>query len=242
MCRDQTLHIFSLIKFVIFYTNSKTHQKSSHNKKLYNLIKGDCMNQFTLERRNLNLKPRILREVGFIPGNIYGKKKEGSIPVKIPYLDFANVLNQTGEIYTISFEGEEFFGKIQAYQRDPVSNKIIHFSICPILNKSKPISLDIPIKLIGERSNNPLTGVVIQKKDSIRVSGELANFPDLVNVDVSRLKVGDSVLLSELKLKNISVQESKPDEVIAVCRPSGAMLENYLLENSSSDLAQSETV
>ena len=55
------------------------------------------MNTLKAEKRSMDVKAKRLRREGFVTGNVFGKKIEGSIPVKIERTALDRLLKTSGK-------------------------------------------------------------------------------------------------------------------------------------------------
>ena len=55
------------------------------------------MNTLKAEKRNMEIKAKRLRREGFVTGNVFGKKIEKSIPIKLVRSDVDKLLKEHGK-------------------------------------------------------------------------------------------------------------------------------------------------
>ena len=59
------------------------------------------MNKLNIELRNLDMKNNILRDMGTIPGVVYGPEMD-TTPIKLTAKELSKALSKPGEIYQIN--------------------------------------------------------------------------------------------------------------------------------------------
>ena len=166
------------------------------------------MKEFTLtgqKRTDLGKKAsKALRKEGLVPCNLYGEKKdENGNPVAfsfaIPMAELRKVI-YTPHIYIIrlNIEGEEHTAVMREQQFHPVSDALLHVDFYEI-NESKPVTVGIPVKLVG-------------LAQGVRDGGRM-NL-SIRKINVTALKIGKSIKVGELSFEGLEI--ATPKEVI-VC-------------------------
>jgi len=154
-------------------------------------------------------KIKKLRQEGILPANIYGKDVK-SIGVQIDLKTFSDVYKQTGETGLVNLTvGKETKARpvlIHNLQKDPVTDEPLHVDFRQV-DLTKKVTADIPLEFISEAPAVEKGGVVVQLMDEVEVEALPTDFPDKIEVDVSRLaKIGDSIALKDLKIDTKKVK------------------------------------
>ena len=173
-------------------------------------------------REQKGKKTNQLRSEGYVPGVVYGNKKENK-HIKINNIDFKKVLSGAGEstLIDLSIDGKDI-GKviINDYQTDPVTDKIIHFDLYQV-RMDKKIVAKVPINFIGESPAVKNEGGVLVKSHNIF---EINCLPgDLIHdleVDLSGLgHVDDIIRVKDLKISDKIEILSSPEVVVVTVAP-----------------------
>ncbi|MCI0405411.1 MAG: 50S ribosomal protein L25, partial [candidate division Zixibacteria bacterium] len=149
-------------------------------------------------------KAKKFRAQGLLPGVVYGEGK--STPVVFNAHDF-ETLHQSirGENVLINLEIqngglETKKTLIKAIQREPVWGKILHVDFQHV-SLSKKITVKVPVHLIGTPVGVKDTGGILQHTfRELEISCLPTEIPQHIDVDVSLLKIGDSVHVRDLRL------------------------------------------
>ena len=162
-----------------------------------------------------------LRKKGFIPAIIYGEGKEGT-KVTLQSSEFNSVYKKTiGEmsLFDIDIEGEKTLTIIREKQIHPVSREIIHVDFVE-LHKGKPITLNVPIRFVGEPIGVKDGGVLDVLHRHLEVSCLPKDLPEVVELNVENLKIGETIHLFNLDLDS-SLTLKLPDDaaIVAVRTP-----------------------
>lgn len=172
------------------------------------------------ERKDFNKSgTRKNRKEGNIPGVFYSKNNK---PIHINVADKAiNPLVFTSKTHLISLELEghgEYECIIKDIQFDPVTDKVIHFDLLG-LTKGEKITLEVPVQLLGTAIGVKEGGIIQHVMHKIEVECLPRNIPEHIVVDVSGLKLGDSIHISDLKLDDIDFTDPKESLIVQVTHP-----------------------
>jgi large subunit ribosomal protein L25 len=156
------------------------------------------------------------RKEGLIPGVFYSKS---NTPIHINVVDKAiNPLVFTAKTHLISLElegHEEYECIIKDVQFDPVTDRVIHFDLLGLM-KGEKIILEIPVQLIGTPVGVKEGGVIQHVMHKIEVECLPRNIPEHIVVDVSGLKLGDSIHIGDLNYEDIEFTDSKESLIVQV--------------------------
>lgn len=85
------------------------------------------MNTFKAEKRDLNVKAKKIRREGYVTGSVFGKKIDGSIPLKIDAHDAEMTLRGLKLLDKVELiiEGEKKEVIIKEVQKDILKRQII---------------------------------------------------------------------------------------------------------------------
>ena len=159
---------------------------------------------------------RRLRSEGYIPGVFYSKNNQ---PIHINVSDKAiNPLVFTAKTHLISLQLEghdEYECIIKDVQFDPVTDKLIHFDLLG-LTKGEKIILEIPVRLTGTPVGVKEGGIIQHVMHKIEVECLPRNIPEHITIDISGLKLNDSVHISDLKYDNIEFTDSQDSMIVQV--------------------------
>ena len=82
------------------------------------------MNTLKAEKRSMDIKAKKLRREGYVVGNVFGKKIEGSIPVKFHTLELEKFLKKAhkGSQIMLDVEGTQYDALIKDVAYNPVAS------------------------------------------------------------------------------------------------------------------------
>ncbi|MCL4121734.1 UNVERIFIED_CONTAM: hypothetical protein GTU68_023470 [Idotea baltica] len=140
---------------------------------------------------------KALRNAGQVPCVLYGGEK----PVHFSATELAfSKLVYTPNAHTVVIEldsGDKFSAVLQDIQFHPVTDRILHIDFYQLF-EDKEIALNIPVNLIGNSIGVKNGGVLRKNNRKLRVKALPANLPDLIEIDITPLKIGDKVAVRDL--------------------------------------------
>lgn len=161
---------------------------------------------------------RRLRNAGLIPGIIYGKGE--NLPISIDAVEFRTLMRAKGTsaaLVELAIEGGE--GKlsiIKDYQRNALSQKIVHIDILEV-DPNAEMTTVIPVRTKGESIGVLTENGTLEVVSSITVRCLPKDLPEFIEVDVSDLHIGHSIHIGSLPaLPGVSFP-SNQNPTIAVC-------------------------
>lgn len=164
-----------------------------------------------MERQKLEAQSRTkagtglgkMRRAGFVPGVVYGKKREAQtiIQVSLKDLDKA-VRTEAGfnAIFELQIDGkEEGLVRIREYQAHPLKRVFSHVDFQTV-DLTTRIEVEVPIQIIGKAEGLKEGGVLEQQRRSLILKCLVTQIPDHIEIDVTLLKIGQSVHADEIQL------------------------------------------
>ena len=162
---------------------------------------------------------KLLRKEGLVPCNLYGEQKdENGKPVAmsfaVPMTELRKVV-YTPHIYVINLiiDGESHTAVMKELQFHPVTDALLHVDFYEV-NDQKPLTIGIPVKLVGLAQGVRDGGRMNLSIRKINVTAHYQQIPEHLDVDVTALKIGKSIKVGELSFEGLEI--ATPKEVI-VC-------------------------
>jgi large subunit ribosomal protein L25 len=163
---------------------------------------------------------RRLRASGNVPAVLYGKHIE-PVSLVLNSGELSRLLKETAgaaALVELVQEGKEpTLSVVQEVQRNPVTDQIVHIDFHEV-SAQEEMETHVNIHLIGEafgvKNQNGLVDFVTHQID-VRCLPK--NLPSFVEVDVSGLKVGESIHVKELPKYEGVTYLADADHVIASC-------------------------
>ena len=147
------------------------------------------MNTLKAEKRSMDIKAKKLRREGYVTGNVFGREMKESVPVKMEKAAVDRLLKACHKD-EIDFQAL-------------VSNEKVH-SVAEIV-------------LVGHEKDTG--GVLEQLLEEVQFKAYPSALVDKVEVDVSNMKVGDSIKVKDLTLssdKDVDVMTDPETTVVTL--------------------------
>ena len=156
---------------------------------------------------------KALRNAGQVPCVLYGG--DNVLHFSAPELAFKNIV-YTPNVYTAAIElnGKTYDAILQDTQFDPVTDKILHIDFYQ-LNKSKEITIEVPIQIEGTSPGIMAGGTLRIVNRKLKVKALPDNLPDFVPVNISGLEMGNKLYVTKLAQENYKIMH--PDNTV-VCQ------------------------
>lgn len=139
---------------------------------------------------------KALRNAGQVPCVLYG----GDQPVHFSAEELAfSKLVYTPNAHTvvIALGDTSYNAVLQDIQFHPVTENILHIDFYQLFD-NKEIAMDIPVVLIGNSIGVRAGGVLRRNRRKLRIKALPTNLPDFIEVDISKLRIGNKVYVSQL--------------------------------------------
>ena len=158
---------------------------------------------------------KALRNADKVPCVLYGC--ENPLHFSANELDFSKlVYTPNAHTVVLDINGDQKINAIlQDIQFHPVSDKILHVDFFQ-LSDDKEVNMEIPVVIEGSAPGVMLEGgTLVVSKRKLKVRALPKDLPDLINVDISSLKLGDKISIVDLESENFIILH--PDNTV-VCK------------------------
>ena len=118
-------------------------------------------------------------------------------------------------IINLELEGKTYKCILQDAQYHPLSDKMVHADFLEV-NDTKPVSIKIPVKLTGVSEGVKQGGKLAVKMRTLKVKGLVKNLPDVLEIDITKLGLGQAIKIEKLAFPNLEIIESKSAVVCIV--------------------------
>jgi large subunit ribosomal protein L25 len=163
---------------------------------------------------------RRLRRSGVVPGVLYGAGRE-ALAVEIGARELRHLLTEEATVLEVELEGDRSPAVIKEVQRDPVKGDPIHIDLMRV-QLDRPIHAVVPLELVGgeEAPGVKEGGILEQIIREVTVEGLPTAIPAALEVDVSKLGIGDNLTVADLIAPaGVKVLTETPDAIVATITP-----------------------
>jgi large subunit ribosomal protein L25 len=167
---------------------------------------------------------RRLRKVNRIPAILYGKHADPE-KLSIEGPEFVRLLKSvSGRALLIEInradKPEKALTFLQEIQRDPITDKYLHVDLHEVKADEK-FEIRVPIHLAGESFGvKNQSGVLEMNTHTLRIRCLPGDLPEVIEVDVTPLKVGETIKIGELKpVSGVEFLDGKGQPVVSCVEP-----------------------
>lgn len=162
-------------------------------------------------------KSKKIRKDGYVPCVMYGEKDH--IHFSVPMILFKELV-YTPEVYLIdvNVEGDVYQCVLQDIQFHPVSEMILHADFLK-LEKDKPVKVNIPVRFEGTSPGVVKGGRLMPKLRYVKVKALPKDLPDFIMVNISKMDMGKSFKVRDLKITDFEILNSPQVSIATVETP-----------------------
>ncbi|GAB4326697.1 MAG: 50S ribosomal protein L25 [Candidatus Zixiibacteriota bacterium] len=201
----------------------------------------------TVSRRTKTGKgvARKLRAAGRVPGILYGESTQPQ-PLDLAGSELNAILRKSSSEQIVidltvgQDSGDPQMALLRDIQHDPISGEVLHVDFLHI-SPTKPIVVTVPVHLAGTPVGVKERGGILQHVlRELEIESLPADIPDKIDVDVSKLDVGDAIHVSEISVAGVRFVTA-PERTIASVVPPTVIRETTVVETAAEgEAAESE--
>jgi len=169
-------------------------------------------------------RARKIRARGLIPAVFYGPRSK-TISLTVDPKALAKVLQtEAGENVLIDLEirrGNQSDRKvvmIKDMQIDPLQRTTLHTDFYEVA-LDEMVTVEVPIHLVGKPEGIKMGGILEQIRREIQIQCLPGDIPKSIDVDVSSLRIGDSIHVQDLRVEKAKILSETNFTVVTVVPP-----------------------
>jgi len=172
------------------------------------------------QKRDLKSKSNVkLRNSGLIPAELYGHGFANQ-NIAVLALEFDKVFSQAGESTLVDLQIDDQAAikvLIQAVQKDPVSDQVIHLDFRQVKMDEK-IEAEVMLELVGVApAVKELGGILVTALNSIHIKALPQDLVHEIKIDVSGLnELGSMLRVSDLEVPETLEVLNKPETAVII--------------------------
>jgi large subunit ribosomal protein L25 len=155
-----------------------------------------------------------LRNKGHVPCVLYGGKEQ--IHFHADAREFKPVIYTPEScLVQIKLGEKEYTAILKESQYHKITDKLIHADFLEVIS-GKAVEMEIPIKLNGQSEGVKDGGRLVQKARKLKVSAMIEKLPQYIEINIEKLSIGKSVLVSDLNYEGVTFLHPKSLSVVGV--------------------------
>jgi large subunit ribosomal protein L25 len=163
---------------------------------------------------------RELQRQGYLLGNVLSKGTD-SVSIAVKKDEFRKVLNKFGRNAIINLESsddETYTVMVKDIQLTPIINEYYHIDF-QVVSLTQEMKTDVSINIIGLESLESRRLILNRHLDVVSVVGLPQDIPDMIDVDVSSLEVGDQITINDLTFNKVTPEVEGDTPVASASEP-----------------------
>ena len=187
---------------------------------------------------------RKLRAKGLIPAIFYGSRSK-SISLVVDPNELAKALQtEAGDNVVIDLDirkGDQSDRKVvmvKDLQIDPLQRTALHTDFYEV-TMDEMVTVEVPIHLVGKAEGTKVGGILEQIRRTIQIQCLPGDIPKGIDVDVSPLKIGDSIHVQDLKAEKAKILFETNFTIATVVPP---VVEEKVVEAAAPEAAEGAEV
>lgn len=167
-----------------------------------------------------------LRASRRVPAVLYGPNVTDNIHFSVEEIALEKILSvPTTKLQDITIDGQNYRTLLKNVEFDPITDKPLHADFY-VLSDSHPVSLKVPIRLIGTpRGVLEGGGRMFQPLKIMRIKVLPNKIPADFSLDVSHLIIGDALRVSDVEMDGIIPLDASTRTIVVIKPPKGALVE-----------------
>ena len=166
---------------------------------------------------------KALRAQDLVPCVIYGG--ETSIHFSAPLLSFRGLVYVAeANLAVIELDGKKIEAVIQDMQFDVLTDKLTHIDFIEVLD-GKAVTVEVPVSLTGNAHGVRLGGKLKPVLRKVKVKGMAKDIPGVIHHDITDMRIGASLRVSDIKEGKSFEILNTPSAVICSIKTSRNMVE-----------------
>lgn len=157
---------------------------------------------------------KAARREGLVPCVIYGGAENVNFFVAEKDLK-PLIYTPNSYIVEIDIEGKKETAVLREAQFHPVREQILHIDFYRV-QEGKPVNIALPVRLTGSAEGVKVGGKLMLSVRKLVVSAPLDKLPDEIIVDVTPLKVGQTIFVGDLNIDGVKFISPATQAVCAV--------------------------
>lgn len=155
-----------------------------------------------------------LRYEGKVPAVLYGGTEQVHFAVTRADLNDA-IYSPEANFLEITVGGKVVKAIIKDAQFHPLTDLLLHVDFLQLFDE-KEINMEIPVKLTGTSPGVKMGGKLVQKLRKLRVKALPKNMPQVVEVSIAKLEVGNLFRVRDLQKGEYVVTNTPEDTIVSV--------------------------
>jgi large subunit ribosomal protein L25 len=147
----------------------------------------------------------------------------------------------TPNVYLVKLDvdGTAHTAVMREIQFHPVTDQILHIDFYPV-REDRPVAIEVPVAISGNSEGVRQGGKLQVVNRRLKVSALPEHLPDVLNIDVTNLALGKSIVVGDLQYENVQILNPKVAIICAVKTTRAALGQQPGSDNAAASAAATE--
>ena len=158
---------------------------------------------------------KSFRRQGLVPCNLYGLGLE-NILFTVNEKELKGITHTPASyIVDLNLGGKVYTAIAHEFQWHPVEYNCLHADFLAV-NETKPIAINVPLKLTGHPKGVQAGGKFTQSARSLKVCALMKDLPDELELDVTPLELDKRMVAGDVKVEGLQILSDKNTIICSV--------------------------
>ena len=157
---------------------------------------------------------KAARREGKVPCNLYGAGENVTFVVDEKELR-SLIYTPSSFIVELDFNGKVEKAVMREAQFHPIREQVLHIDFYRVV-EGKPVAIALPVRLTGNAEGVKVGGKLALSARKLTVKAMVDKLPDEIVVDVTPLKVGQTIFVGDLQIEGLTFVTPATTAVCAV--------------------------
>ena len=158
---------------------------------------------------------KAIRAQGLVPCNLYGLGLE-NVLFTVDARDLKGLTHTPASyIVDLVLDGKKYTAVVHELQFHPIEDVCLHVDFLQV-NEEKPIAIKVPLNITGHAAGVQAGGKFVKNVRELRISALMKNLPDQLDVDITKLGIGENIVAGDLKYEDITILNPKSTIICGV--------------------------
>ncbi|MBQ8462441.1 MAG: 50S ribosomal protein L25 [Bacteroidales bacterium] len=158
---------------------------------------------------------KAIRAQGLVPCNLYGLGLE-NVLFTVDAKDLKGLTHTPASyIVDLVLDGKKYTAVVHELQFHPIEDVCLHVDFLQV-NEEKPIAIKVPLNITGHAAGVQAGGKFVKNVRELRISALMKNLPDQLDVDITKLGIGENIVAGDLKYEDITILNPKSTIICGV--------------------------
>lgn len=158
---------------------------------------------------------KAMRAQGLVPCNLYGLGME-NVLFTVDAKELKGLTHTPASfIVDLVLDGKKYTAVVHELQFHPIEDVCLHVDFLQV-NEEKPIAIKVPLNITGHAAGVQAGGKFVKNVRELRISALMKNLPDQLDIDITKLGIGENIVAGDLQFENVTILNPKSTIICGV--------------------------